>query len=45
MVVKKAMSKFKELSSDEQLDFFMKYANKDIVDEVMGMMKNHAKHC
>ena len=45
MVVKKAMSKFKELSLDEQLDFFMKYANKDIVDEVMGMMKNHAKHC
>jgi len=42
MIVKKAMSKFKELSLDEQLDFFMKYANKDVVDEVMEMMKSHA---
>ena len=34
MVVKKAMAKFKELSFEDQLDFFMKYANKNMVDEV-----------
>lgn len=37
MVVKKAMAKFKELSFEDQLDFFMKYANKNMVDEVAKM--------
>lgn len=37
MIVKKAMAKFKKLSFEEQLDFFMKYANKDMVDEVAKM--------
>lgn len=37
MVVKKVMAKFKELSFKDQLDFFMKYANKDVVDEVAKM--------
>lgn len=43
MITRKAMPKFKELNLDEQVDFFMKYANKDMVDEVMKMTKNHAK--
>lgn len=38
MVVKKAMVKFKELGFEDQLDFFMKYANKDVIDEVMKML-------
>lgn len=38
MVVKKAMAKFKELGFEDQLNFFMKYANKDVVDEVMKML-------
>lgn len=38
MVVRKAMAKFKELGFEDQLDFFMKYANKDVVDEVMKML-------
>lgn len=35
MITNKAISKFKKLSLEEQLDFFMKYANKDVTDEVI----------
>ncbi len=35
-IVKKAMSKFKELSLDEQLDFFMEHANTEIWRSLLG---------
>lgn len=38
MVVKKAMAKFKKLSFEDQLNFFMKHANKEMVDEVAKIL-------